>query len=1085
MTHESEMGEATDEIFCELMDLQPGERLGALAAMSDLPAVTKEEIRRMLEEAELADAYFTGTSVAVNLMPFSTKTEHEGDMCGPYKLMRRLGEGGFGTVWLAEQERPLKRRVAVKVIKAGMDTEEVLARFDAEKQALARMDHPNIAKVLDAGMTDHGRPYFVMEFVEGETITRFCRKHGMGIRERLQLFREVCAALSHAHQKGIIHRDIKPSNVIVTSGESRPMAKVIDFGIAKAIEGPLTDHTLHTRAGQWIGTPAYMSPEQAGLGATDVDTRSDIYGLGVLLYELITGDAPFDSATLLKAGYEEMRRIIREVEPEKPSLRIITASRNAGKSGDEGALGDKAAVKEVATELDWIVMKAMEKSRERRYESAAALSSDVERYLSDKPIEARPPGKLYLVSKFIRRNRLAIYTGSAFFLLIMAAAVISIWLALQARNAEKVARERLVSALKDRQEKNQALEEAEAVSNLLVDVFQRPQLGVDGRKVTVVQALDAALEKLDEQLSGQPQRRMKLRAVLAETYERMGVFDRSYAIRKADFELLRELTGLGDPQTRQALRKLIETAEAKGDSQAALDYANLEIEVNTQHGADSEPIETSLRSRVMGLFGTGERAKAIERQRELVDFYRERFGEESHLLTKALWELRQYEARPAQMQAPTDSDPALNLISNLEIQLAQLTEEHGSTHPETGDVRVQLAKALGASGHTIEALLHLRAAQPVLLGQYGPQDERTLEAQSLLVQVYVKLGLGLEATRVQQAIVHALRERDGDAAPTTISAERRLERRFFYGGLREEYEAFLKDLLERRIKLFGEDHVETAWVRLRLVTERFAGGEDEIQGAIKLLRERYGPTSRATAEAIAALARDYAAKGKTREAMPLFVECGPHMCDDTWLNFEVAAFQLWMIDMEGYRTTRRYMLDYWLKRMGRQKSKAEMFDRAIWLCSLADYDDEDQKASIRKLMDYVKTMRQGLHMEANEHHTRTLQGQIYGVVFYRMGDYQQALATLREVERLMTSGTYKRGGFDYQLSLPLVHSFIAMAEHRLGNTTEAERMLQLAESRLRGEPPSEENPHVPVFVGGYTLVDWLAHREAKKLLNRD
>jgi serine/threonine protein kinase len=1074
----------TDELFCDLMELPSAERAGALAAIAGLSAESKAVIQRMLADAEQADAYFTGPPAATKMLSDSSRFEREGTMCGPYKLVHKLGEGGFGAVWLAQQEKPLKRKVAVKVIKAGMDTDEVLARFDAEKQALARMDHPNIAKVFDAGMTDHGRPYFVMELVEGKSITRYSQENAVGLRERLRLFMDVCSALSHAHQKGVIHRDIKPSNVIVTGGESGPVAKVIDFGIAKSIEGSLTDHTLHTRVEQWIGTPAYMSPEQAGLGATDVDTRSDIYGLGVLLYELITGDAPFDSATLLKAGYEEMRRIIREVEPEKPSVRIITSGRNAGKSGDEGARSGKAAVKAVATELDWIVLKAMEKSRERRYESAAALSSDVGRYLSDKPIEARPPGKLYLFSKFIRRNRLAITTGSAFILLIVAAAVISIWLALRAMDAEKVAQERLVSALKDRHEKDQALQEAEAVSSLLADVFQRPQPGVDGRNVTVVQALDAALDKLDVQLATQPQRRATLRAVLAETYERLGIFDRSFAIRKEDFELMRELSGIGDRLTRDALRKLIEAAEAKGDSQAALDFASLEIEVNAQHGADPEAIETSLRSRVMGLFGTGERAKAIERQRELVDFCRERFGEESHRLTKALWELRQYESRPAHMQVPSDTDPALNSISNLEIQLAQLTQEHGSTHAETVEARVKLANALGASGHTIEALLHLRSAQPVLLAQHGPQDERTLEVQSLLARVYVKLGFLIEATRIQQAIVHALRERDGGAAPATIDAEDALERRFFYSGPREEYEAFLNDLLRRRTKLFGEDHVQTAWVRLRLVTQRFAGGEDEIQGAIKLLRERYGPRSRGTAEAVAALARKYATQGKTREAMPLFVECGPHMRDDTWLNFELATFQLWMNDTEGYRATRRYMLEYWLDRVAKQKWQAEMFDRAIWLCSLADYDDENQKASIRTLMDYVKTMRQGLHMEADDRHTPTLKGQIYGIVFYRLGDYPQALATLREAERVMGSDTYKPGGLDYQLSRRLIYSFIAMTEQRLGNTAGAERMFDLAASRFHREPPSEENPHVPIFVGGFTMVDWLAHREAKKLLNQ-
>jgi len=315
------------------------------------------------------------------------KPEESGDQIGHYKLLQEIGEGGFGTVWMAEQEKPVRRRVALKIIKLGMDTKEVIARFEQERQALAMMDHPNIAKVHDAGATQFGRPFFVMELVKGVPITQYCDEVGLGIRERLALFGEVCSAIQHAHQKGIIHRDIKPSNVMITLLGDQAVVKVIDFGIAKATQGKLTDKTLFTRYEQFIGTPVYMSPEQATMSGLDIDTRTDIYALGVLLYELLTGKPPFDAQTLASAGYEEMRRIIREVEPPKPSSRLGTAS------GAERTTIAKARRIEpgkvgrlVAPDLDWIVMKAIEKDRTRRYETANGLAADLKRFLADEPV---------------------------------------------------------------------------------------------------------------------------------------------------------------------------------------------------------------------------------------------------------------------------------------------------------------------------------------------------------------------------------------------------------------------------------------------------------------------------------------------------------------------------------------------------------------------------------------------------------------------------------------------------------------------------------------------------------------------------
>ena len=343
--------------------------------------------------------------------PFPTlshidSVEEIGTRIGPYELLSVLGEGGFGIVYQAEQKRPIRRHVALKVIKPGMDSKQVIARFESERQALALLDHPNIARVYDGGTTEAGIPYFAMELVRGLPITEYCDKHKLSIEERLELFRQVCEAVQHAHQKGIIHRDIKPSNILVPVRGEKPVPMIIDFGVAKAISQPLTERTLFTEQGQFIGTPEYMSPEQAGMTIEDVDTRSDIYSLGVVLYELLTGTLPFSRDELARAGFAEIQRIIRETDPPRPSTRLSSLGDEAKKIAERRRTEIAALTKRIHKELEWIPLKAMRKEPDRRYKTASELADDVRNYLNGDPLIAGPESTTYRAKKFVRKHLL-------------------------------------------------------------------------------------------------------------------------------------------------------------------------------------------------------------------------------------------------------------------------------------------------------------------------------------------------------------------------------------------------------------------------------------------------------------------------------------------------------------------------------------------------------------------------------------------------------------------------------------------------------------------------------------------------------
>jgi serine/threonine protein kinase/Flp pilus assembly protein TadD len=553
-------------IFGNLLDLDsPQEQAALIEKVCGDNEHLRAELQSLLTAHHASDSFLEQPASSVATLDMPPLTETVGSIIGPYKLMEQIGEGGMGVVYVAQQEEPVKRKVALKIIKPGMDTKQVIARFEAERQALVLMDHPNIAKVLDAGTTsevrnqkseirkeelkrspltsdlcpltsDYGRPYFVMELVQGLPITDYCDRHKLTTRERLELFILVCRAVQHAHQKAIIHRDLKPSNILVAEIDGAAVPKVIDFGIAKVIGHKLSEQTIYTQFSQLVGTPLYMSPEQAGLGVVDVDTRSDVYSLGVLLFELFTGSTPLDKETLKQAGYDEMRRIVREEEPHRPSARISTLkAEQLTTLSDQRGIDPRKYSHVLSGELDWIVMKALEKDRTRRYESASAFAADVERYLNDETVEACPPSTVYRLSKIAQRNKGLLSTVTLVTVALLVGTGVSIWQAVEADDARQAAKKSQQFAenslhLAESREA-QAISEA-AKANAVIDLLEEMLSSANpdnakGTEYTVRELLDSFSSDLSDQLKDQPEVEATIRTTIGKAYSHLFVLEQA------------------------------------------------------------------------------------------------------------------------------------------------------------------------------------------------------------------------------------------------------------------------------------------------------------------------------------------------------------------------------------------------------------------------------------------------------------------------------------------------------------------------------------------------------------------------------
>jgi len=646
-------------------------------------------------------------------------TENGGTAIGPYRLLEPIGEGGMGTVWMAEQTEPVKRLVAVKLIKAGMDSAQVVARFEAERQALALMDHPNIARVLDAGATSAGRPYFVMELVEGVPITQYCDGHRLTPRERLELFIPICQAVQHAHQKGVIHRDLKPSNVLVALYDGKPVPKVIDFGVAKATEQRLTERTSFTQCGALVGTLEYMSPEQAAMSALGVDTRSDIYSLGVLLYELLTGGTPLTCQRMKEAAFAEILRMIKEEEPPRPSARLNESGEALASIAASRHTEPAKLTKLVRGELDWIVMKCLEKDRNRRYETAKDIAADVRRYLNDEPVQACPPSVGYRMRKFARRNKGPVLAAAVIFLLLVGGIVGTTVGLVQAERARDTAEKRLVQ-----------IENGIDVLGSIFDNLDPWAEEKEGRPLRAIlgDRLDLAAAALEGEAVGDPLIVARLQDRLGHTYLGLGHAARAEALFTKAVATRQAHLGANDPLTLASRHNQALAYEAAGKRNEAIrQFEQVRDARAMVLGADHLDTLSTLNELAAAYWSAGKLTLAIPLLEQVRDGRVKQLGDDHDHTLATLQNL-------AGAYSTADRDP--EAIALAEKVRDAWEKKHGEDHPHAIAAVCKLAHAYQAGFKMRQALALFEQARDNAVRKLGLYHPVTLKTKHGLAHMY-------------------------------------------------------------------------------------------------------------------------------------------------------------------------------------------------------------------------------------------------------------------------------------------------------------------------------------------------------------
>ncbi len=726
---------------------------------------------------------------------------------GPYRLVQKLGEGGMGQVWLAEQTAPVRRQVALKLIKVGMYDDSVLKRFQSERQSLAIMDHPAIAKVFDAGATPDGQPYFVMEYVPGVPITEYCDDEKLKIRERLELFIKVCEGVQHAHQKAIIHRDLKPANILVVEVDGKPMPRIIDFGLAKATGPQISGESLFTQVGSFVGTPGYMSPEQAGAASGDVDTRTDVYSLGVVLYVLLSGALPFDPNQWQKKPFYEVVRQLREEEPPRPSTKVGLEKESSVATAECRGVQLSQLVSLLRGDLDWIVMRAMEKDRARRYGTPSELAADIERYLSYEPVVARPASAGYRMRKYVRRHRIGVAFAGALFLVLVGFAV------MQAIQVRRITRER---------------DRANRITDFMKSMFKVSDPSeARGNSITAREILDKASQQIDTGLAKDPETQAELMDVMGNVYQSLGLYPRAQPLLERAAEIDRHALGPKNPQTLSSVGDLAWTLQKEGRYAEAEKSEREVLDVQRRVLGPEDPNTlTTIDNLAWTIQQEGRYPEAEKFERDVIEIKRRVLGPE-HLET--LTTLNNLAI--ILMNEGHDAEAEKIDRELLEVRGRVL----GPEHPDTLKTINNLAIILMDEGRYAEAEKFERQLLDVRRRVLGPEHPNTLSTINNLAAILMDEGRYTEAEKFEREVLDIERRVFGPEHPITLHIMNGLAATLEYEGHYAEAEKLEREVLEVRRRVLGPEHPDTAVSIYNLGS--FAAREGRRDQALSLIRE--------------------------------------------------------------------------------------------------------------------------------------------------------------------------------------------------------------------------------------------------------
>jgi eukaryotic-like serine/threonine-protein kinase len=926
------------DIFSAALELgTPEDREKYLHDACGENAALRERIQALLQSADKVSRFMEAPAPGIEASPTLDQPplEQPGTVIGPYKLLQQIGEGGMGVVYLAEQTEPVERRVALKIIKPGMDTRQVIARFEAEQHALALMDHPNIAKVLDAGTTgeraegreqraegreqraegreqraereagspanssflppssllpppsslrDPGRPYFVMELVKGIPLTEYCDQQRLTPRERLELFIPICQAVQHAHQKGIIHRDIKPSNILVALYDGRPVPKVIDFGVAKAVSQRLTEKTMFTHYGQIVGTLEYMSPEQANLNQLDIDTRSDIYSLGVLLYELLTGATPFDRQRLRSAAFEEMLRIIREEEPPKPSTRLSTIDTLPSVAANRHMEPKKLSTL-IRGELDWIVMKALEKDRSRRYETATGLANDIQRYLSDEPVVACPPSRAYRFRKFARRNKAALSAGAV----VAAALVLGLagtsWQSIRATRerdraiaAEQLATDRLDRAVQAEQVARDEATRAdlEAAIAQAVNAFVTEDLlgsadpdAEPDRDLKVRDVLDRAAGTIEGRFADQPLVKAQILRLLGDTYFSLGEYDKARQHLERALQLHQQARGADHAGTLRIARSLAWVDLHEGHyEKSRRDFEDILRRSRDALGPEHPVTLASMAGLASAIYDLGHPAEAEELHSEVLEIRRRVLGPEHPNTLMSMLNLA---------NAINDQGRHAEAEKLYRDVLELLKKVLGPEHPVTLASMNNLALVISRQAHPAEAEELQREVLEIQRRVLPPEHPDTLKSMHNLASAINNQGRHAEAEELHSEVLEIHRRVLGPEHPDTLSSMHNLSVTINAQGRHAEAEELCREVWEIQRRVLGPEHPDTLESMHNLANAigdqgRHAEAEELNREVLEIRRRVLGPEHPDTLKSMYNLALAIGRQDRLAEAEKLYRE---------------------------------------------------------------------------------------------------------------------------------------------------------------------------------------------------------------------